>query len=445
MSLATRLHRHNIFSGIFYGWIIVLVSFIVIGLVFGVRLSFGLFFDTLTHSGEFGWTRADTALAFSLTMIVFALTSTWVGWSLDRWGVRRVFVVGLLVLASGLALTSRMMSLVQFYLFYGVWTGFGITILGLSMQAAVIARWFDQLGRRGLAIGLAFSGTGIGILILAPVVERTIRSSDWRSAYLLLAGLVLALGLPAVLLLLRDRPADLGLLPDGLERRSPILSDVNLDRVGAQAAALSRVEARPWTLRRALGAMNFWLLMASGTLSLFTLRMVTVHQVSHFVDNGIPRPLAATILGGTGLVTAISFIFFGSLSDRIGRSRSFYIGALAQGVALILLLTVGPETSRGMLTLYALLWGIGEGSRSGLLTAIAGDLFAGPSLGAILGALGGFFGIGAAAGSWFGGYMYDLSASYIVPFSLALLATGAAVFFIAVVQLRLRRHAWGES
>ncbi|MEZ4582961.1 MAG: MFS transporter [Caldilineaceae bacterium] len=143
--LVRRLQR----PGIFYGWVIVLVSFLIIAFVFGVRLSFGIFFDALTRDSDFGWSRADTAGVFSVTMLVFAATSTSIGWLLDRWGPRRVYSAGILIMASGLWLTSRMTSLLDFYLFYGVWTGLGITVLGLSMHAATIARWFDRLGRRG--------------------------------------------------------------------------------------------------------------------------------------------------------------------------------------------------------------------------------------------------------------------------------------------------------
>lgn len=133
--LARRLQR----PGFFYGWVIVLVSFLIIAFVFGVRLSFGIFFDTLTRDSDFGWSRADTAGVFSVTMLVFAATSTSIGWLLDRWGPRRVYSAGILIVASGLWLTSRMTSLLDFYLFYGVWTGLGITVLGLSMHAATIA------------------------------------------------------------------------------------------------------------------------------------------------------------------------------------------------------------------------------------------------------------------------------------------------------------------
>jgi MFS family permease len=319
-----------------------------------------------------------------------------------------------------------MSSLLDFYIYYGVLTGLGITVLGLSMHAATIARWFDRLGRRGLAIGLAFSGSGIGILLLAPLIERTIAQSGWRAAYLMLAVLLMVGALPLIALLLRNRPEDLGLLPDGAAHHAAART--------VQGTPASTRETPAWTFGMALGTPIFWLLMLSGTLSLFTLRMVTVHQTAHLVDQGIPRLTAATVLGSAGLVTAGAFILFGSLSDRIGRARTFYIGSVAQGVALLILMGLPVAPPLWLLYVYTVLWGVGEGSRSGLLMAIAGDSFPGPAMGIIAGTLGGFFGLGAALGSWLAGRLYDVSGSYTLAFGLALAGTLIATASIALIM-----------
>ena len=429
MAVAQLLKRQNIF----YGWVIVFVCFIIIGLAFGIRLTFGLFFDTLTRGGDFSWGRANTAGVFSTTMIVFALGSAPCGWMLDRWGTRRLFAAGVLVMASGLASTSRMTSLFQFYLFYGVVTGLGITMLGLSMQAATISRWFDRTGRRGLAIGIAFSGTGFGILILAPILEQIISQLDWRTAYIFLAALLITVALPLVFFLLRNRPGDINLIADGRDTRRATPAPQTSVRPSTDHPPTVQI-TDSWTIHRALRTARFWLLMISGAASLFTLRMITVHQVAHFVDLGIPRLTAATILGSTGMVTAGAFIVFGLLSDRIGRGASFAIGAIAQLTALYLLITLGRDATSTQMYTYALLWGIGEGSRSGLLTATAGDIFPGNALGTIVGTLGGFFGAGAATGSWLAGWLFDSLGNYTLAFQIAFFATIMATVCMAVIQ-----------
>jgi len=389
----------------------------IIGLVFGVRLSFGIFFEALTRSqpgspAEFSWSRSDTAGVFSITMVVFALASTVAGWAVDRWGTRLVFITGILIVASGLFLTSRMTSLFHYYLYYGVWTGLGIAILGLAMHAATLSRWFDIRGRRGLAIGLAFSGTGVGIVILAPLIEQMITYYGWRVAYQFLSLIVLLIGLPLVYFLLRNRPEEMGLQPDGLSESQEVRNVVDKQEPTAG-----------WTFGMAFRTPAFWYLMLGGACSLFTLRMVSVHQVAHLVDKGVPRLTAATILGGAGLVTAVAFVLFGMLSDRIGRTKTFHIGTVSQVIALVLLMTLPSEPSLILLYTYAIVWGLGEGGRSGLLTATAGDAFTGPSIGTIIGCLGAFFGVGSAIGSWLAGWLYDTSGSYVLAFGCALVAS----------------------
>ncbi len=417
---------------LFYGWAVVLVCFVVISLLFSVRLSFGIFFDAFVRSGTFPWGRGETAGVFSVTMLVAAVGGVPVGWLLDRFGARRVFMAGQLVLVAGLLLTSRMNALWQFYLYYGLLAGAGITALALPVHATTISRWFAQGGRRGLAIGLAFSGTGVGVMVLAPVLERVITLYGWRVGYLLLAALLAGISLPLTWWLLQDTPEAIGLRPDGFPARS-----------STRSAGSLPPRAASWRWREAAGTLPFWLVLLAGALSLFTLRMVTVHQVAYFVDRGIARRVAATVFGSTGLITATSFVLFGRLSDRVGRARAFHVGAAFQVAALVLLLNIRAQTPVVMLFAFILLWGLGEGSRSGLLTAIASDLFPGPALGAIVGSLGAMFGVGAALGSWLGGVVYDLSGSYTPAFLLALMATLAASACIEGAVRTARRPSGG--
>jgi MFS family permease len=237
---------------------------------------------------------------------------------------------------------------------------------------------------------------------------------------------------PLTLLLLQDSPARLGVLPDGLTR------DPSTDEPPPGTPPPPPPE-RQWTFGQAAGTLMFWVIMLSGALSLFTLRLVTVHQVSYLVDIGITRATSAAVFGSSGLTTALAFIYFGRLSDRIGRELAFSVGAIAQVIALALLLIMSEVTPLALLWLYALLWGIGEGSRSGLLTATANDAFPGPAQGIIGGTLSGFFGLGAASGSWVGGLVYDWSGSYIPALQIALAATVVASVGILVVRQLQRR------
>jgi MFS family permease len=365
----------------FYGWAIVAISALSLMIAFGTRLSFSVFFVALIQ--EYGWSRADTSIIFSASMVVFAAGSAPAGMALDRWGARRVFGLGAMLLAIGLLLSSQIRSLGQLVVAYGVIAGLGITILGLGLQAGLIARWFRR--RRGLAIGLAFAGTGLGTMALTPGIEYLVGTSGWRSAYIALSALTLA-AVPLVLLFLRSHPRDMGLQPDG-DSDAPREIDSNAIHDGE------------WQLTQAMRTPSFWMLMVASVFAIGPLRMLTVHQLAALTSVGFGRPFAASAVGLSGAVAAISFIGFGALSDRIGRRAAYAVGST--------------------FLLGAFLLGMGEGSRSSLVTAVASDLFPGPATGAINGAVGSAFGVGAAVMPWVAGALFDRHGTYTTAFIIA--------------------------
>jgi MFS family permease len=405
----------------YYGWVIVAVSAVILLVVFGIRLSFTVFFVALTD--EFNWTRGDTALIFSVSMIVFAITSTPAGMALDRFGARRTFGIGSLLLALGLFMSSQVVAYWQLVLSYGLVAGLGISILGLGPLAGLISRWFIK--KRGVALGAAFAGTGLGTLLLTPGVESLIRLVDWQRTYLVLAGLALAL-IPLIVIFLRLNPSSKGFSPDG--DHTP----------GAQPVT---GRSRTWTLSRASRTTAFWFLILASLGAIGPLRMLTVHQLAAVVDAGFDSLQAATVIGLSGAVTAIAFISFGALSDRIGRIYAYAIGSICLLGAIIVLSGIREERTVSWLLLYVVLLGLGEGSRSGLVTAVASDLFPGRSMGAINGTVGAAFGLGAAFFPWMAGTIFDRYGAYTFAYVLAGLAIliSTAALWLALSSSRRQK------
>ena len=385
----------------YYGWVIVAVCGVTLLVTFGTRLSFTVFFVALTE--EFGWARASTSLIFSISMVVFAVTSIGAGMALDRWGGRVVFAFGAALLSVGLLLSSQVQTLWQLAFTYGVVAGLGITILGLGPQAGLLAAWFRR--RLGTAIGLAFAGTGLGTLTLTPLVEVLITQVGWRAAYRVLALLAILL-IPLIVIFLRRSPAVMGLQPDG----------------DSAATAVSRHRSQPihnWTMREVTHTLSFWLVILAALCAIGPLRMLTVHQLAVVVDAGFNRLFAAAVIGGAGAVTAAAFIIFGILSDRIGRRETYVFGSICLVGAIGVLGSLHNSDQIGWLLLYGLLLGIGEGSRASLVTAVASDLFPGQALGAINGAVGSAFAAGAAVFPWLAGRIFDTSGAYTSAFLIA--------------------------
>lgn len=397
------MHRlANPSSRFYYGWVIVLVCGLTLFVAFGVRLSFSVFFVALLD--EYSWSRASTALIFSINMLVFALVSTPAGMALDRWGVRRVFGAGATLLGLGLLLSSRIQSLPQLAITYGLIVGLGITILGLGPQASVISRWFVK--RRGMAIGLAFAGTGLGSLLLIPATAVLMANISWRGAYVVLAVLALAL-IPAILYFLRLSPAKIGLFPDGEKPSGPNPQDTTMS------------VTRSWKMAEVVRSPAFWLVIAASLGAIGPLRMLTVHQLAAIEGAGVDRLFAASIIGLSGAITTLAFIFWGGLSDRIGRRPAYLLGSICLLLAIVILANLRGSASAPWLFGYALMLGLGEGSRSLLVTALASDLFPGNALGAINGAVGSAFGLGAAFFPWLAGRIFDQSGAYTTAFQFA--------------------------
>ena len=194
----------------FYGWLIVAVIFVTMAIGVNARTAFSLFFPPII--AEFGWERGVTAGAFSFGFVVSGIVSPLIGRLMDRFGPRAVMELGVALMGAGLLLAPLTTQPWHLYLTIGVLVGAGSVCLGYSGQSLFLPSWFVR--RRGLAIGLAFAGVGIGSVSLLPWVQVMIEQTGWRAACMAM-GMVVLIVLAPINLLLRKRPEDLGLLPDG--------------------------------------------------------------------------------------------------------------------------------------------------------------------------------------------------------------------------------------
>src|SRR4030043_1716910 len=195
----------------YYGWVIVGLSMVSMAFWFGIRTTFSLFFVALID--HFHWGRAEAAGAQSIAMLVYMIMAPIIGTLVDRIGPRKVVLPGIVLTGLGFLLCTQIQTLIQFYLFFGVIVGMGVTCISIAPFTVILAHWFER--KRGAVNGLAGVGIGIGVFVLVPLIQYLISHQGWRFAYLIFSLLILFIPLPLNALFLKHRPQEMGLLPDG--------------------------------------------------------------------------------------------------------------------------------------------------------------------------------------------------------------------------------------
>jgi MFS family permease len=390
----------------YYGWIVVAVVFVTMALGVNARTAFSLLFPPILD--EFGWERAVTAGAFSFGFLVSAVLTPTLGRLMDRHGPQMTMVLGVVMTAAGLLLATLAQAPWHIYVTLGVLVGGGSVCLGYTGQALFLPSWFVR--RRGLAMSIAFSGVGVGSIILLPALQMLIERSGWRSACLALGLLVLVVGAP-INLLLRRRPEDLGLASDG-DSAHPAGRRTNI--VDPDWVAVH------WTLAGAIRTARFWWIVVGYFGALFVWYAVQVHQTKYLVEIGFPAGDAAWALGVVSLAGIPGQITLGQLSDRIGRELVWAIGCLGFVVTCAALLLLRDHPSVSLLYLMVMSQGMLGYGLTSVLGAIPAEIFDGPHYGAIFGTL--MLGAiaGGAAGPWAAGLLHDWTGSYAAAFWIAM-------------------------
>lgn len=399
----------------FYGWVIVAVAFVCFGVGYTTWHSFSIFYVAILE--EFGWSRAVTAGAFSVFTMVYGLNSMASGWLTDRFGPRRTLPLAALLLGAGLLMTTQLNSVWQFYLLFGVVAGIGLSGFGAVPIYVVLNNWFVK--KRGTAGGIATAGIGVGTLLLVPFLQTIISTHGWRTAYVVLA-MVTMLVIPGLIVTFyRQKPQDLGLRQDGdAPDHQPPRS--RMEQVRADVLVVDREwAAREWTVGSAVRTHRFWLLWFGRLLELAVLNMLLIHQAAYLVDAGFDRLLAASVVGVVGITGSGAKIMWGMASDRIGREATYTLSCVAGTLGVWAILSIGPGSPIWMLYGYAIIYGLFYGASAVLMPVLTADIFHGRRFGSILGALYIGQGIGASTGAFLGGYVFDMTRSYVWAFSLS--------------------------
>ncbi len=410
----------------FYGWVIAGLATLSMAFWYGFRTSFSIFFVAMID--HFRWSRAATAGAQSIGMLVYMVMAPIVGYLVDRIGPRKVILPGILLMGLGLLLCTQVSSLIHFYLFYGLIAGVGVTCLSISPFTAILSHWFER--KRGTANGLASVGIGIGPLVFVPLIQYVIDSKGWPFAFFIFSLLVFTIPLPLIGLFLRHRPQELGLSVDGISPSS------------LQHSEKLHTELREdHHIRRLIKTPRFWSFLLFPSLTVFSVYIVIVHHVKYLIDLGVDRILTASLFAAIGALSAGFRFFWGWASDRIGREFTYTLGGMGFVSGILSLLLFQSIPSHTLLYLFVLLFSAGWGATAPMFMSIAGDLYKGKRFGLIYGMLEGMIGIGAALGSWLAGYLFDQTQTYRWAFLLAMVACICSVLLAWHVAPRKFRQS----
>ena len=407
---------------------LVALGFIHIGVGRGLHGTFGVFFVALLDA--FGWSRAVTAGALSLSIMVEGIFHPVVGTLTDKLGGRRTLLLGGLVLAVGLACSATISSVWTLYFWVGIVSAAGISLIGMVPHVAIISRHYAK--RKATALGIAWAGGGVGIFLLVPATAAMVSHWGWPAAYLGLAILVLVVVIPPVFWLI---PANHG--------------RVKTEMVEAHGSKPEKHGMQPsgadWTVRQALTNSSFWLLFTARVLASLGNQIIVTHQVAHAVDVGYPKIFAASVFGVMGVVSIAGRLVFGYLSDVMRREIVYTWVQLVSAVGTMALMATTDSSLPVLLYIYAVFYGLGQGSRALVLSAISIDVFQGKNFGAIFGYFTLSVGIGGAIGAWLGGYLFDLTHSYLLAFSISLACLIISIFVVwmSTQNIKTQREAKG--
>ena len=357
---------------IFYGWWIVAASFLVLFVAVGIGLYAPPIF-LVPLQKHFGWSRAAIAGGSAVAALTAGIMAPLVGAWIDRYGSRRVMTIGALAMGCGFGLMSMIRSLWQLYAL-NVIGAIGISCVAWIPNQTLISNWFTR--KRGRAMGIALAGIGFGGLIMPPLARFVKAELGWRLAFAALGSLVLIIVVGVTLLVVRGRPVDLGLLPDG-EPLGPEEQPAAPIRAAGESARVPGMG-----LSEAVKTGAFWLLSLGHLLWTFGSMSLIGHLPAFLTDQGLAEHLA---VGFPSLAIGISVagrLSFGVLADRFTKRATMSLAMILQTLAVLCLFRVD---SFGALPVFAILFGMGLGGGAVLIPLLVGECFGLRAFGKVLG------------------------------------------------------------
>ena len=418
----------------FYGWVVVAVAFVTMAIGVNARTAFSLLFPPILE--EFRWERGLTAGAFAAGFMISAVGAPFLGVLMDKKGPRWMLSLGVVLVGGGMACASLITEPWHLYLTLGFLVSGGSVALAYTGHALFLPNWFVR--RRSFAAGIAFSGVGIGSVIIFPWLQGLIAARGWRYACVAVAVLVFAL-IPLIMLQYR-RPQDLGLVPDG-DTAAHAADAARAHPANVVDPAWAAVE---WTPARALRTARFWWLALAFFSGLWAWYEVQVHQTRHLIDIGFDQKTAALELGLVPFMGIAGQIALGHFSDRMGRETGWTLGAGGFALCYVFLLVMGEHPTSVMLYAMVIAQGLLGYGLASVFAAVPSELFQGKRYATIFGLLNTSAVAGGGVAPWVTGAIYDRTGSYTLGWWLSIAFCLVSIVCIWIAAPRKVRAVAGR-
>ena len=408
-----------------YAWVVVAITFVILLVSAGVRAVPAVLMLPLEQ--EFGWLRTTTSAALSVNILLYGLTGPFAGSLMARVGVRRVVLVALALLATGVAVAPLIRERWQVVALWGLGIGIGTGLVAVVLAATVVNRWF--VARRGMVLGVLTASGSTGQLVFLPMLARATERYGWRTAVLVVAAIVAAL-IPITAWLLRESPESMGIRAYG--------ADANDDTAASASTGAERAEplGALAVLRSAASTRNFWVLCISFFVcGASTNGLIGAHLIPAAHDHGIPEVRAASLLALMGLCDLIGTTAAGWMSDRWDSRWLLAVYYGLRGLSLLFLpyALAGADPS---LVLFAVWYGLDWIATVPPTVRLANEAFGRTRAPIVFGWIAGGHQLGAASIALGAGVLRVSSGRY----DLAFLGAGALCLGAAALSLAFRRE-----
>ena len=403
-------------------WVVAGITFATLVAAAAFRSSSGVLLVPV--SDDLGWSRETVSFAVTVQLVLYGLVAPFAAALMEKFGLRFVVAAALVLLAVGMAGTTVVSTPWQLVLFWGGFVGFGAGCLALVFGAIVASRWF--VARRGLVTGMFSAAYATGSLLFLPLIARITATSGWRTASLLLCAMALLL-VPFVLVLLRDRPSDVGLLPYGAPAGWVPEQTLDDEGIGPARIALLR-------LREASRSKAFWLLAAGFFVCGWSTNgLIGTHFVAAAHDHGLPPTTAATLLAFIGIFDFVGTIGSGWLTDRYDPRILLGVYYALRGVSLLVVHLLWAPTVAPPMFFFVVLYGLDWVATVPPTVALCREAFGVERAGVVFGWVFASHMVGAGISAWFAGHLREVTGSYDVAWIVAgILCLLAALASLAV-------------